>query len=114
MEPNSKRLKSEMIRLTKVAYERELSSALQNLVRKFEEWKIGDINGIQLNETIHRYHQDTAKELWSKYIPNSFYDLLVVQALVAGVLKSDDLGPELHEFLQPKIKFFKSGHSKET
>ncbi len=104
----NKALKSELIRLTELAHERELSKAQRDLDGQFEEWRTHKIDPFQLDDAIHLYHRNTAKELWHKYVNNSFYDLLVVQAIARDILSPSDLSAGLLEFLKPKLRQYES------
>lgn len=101
-------LKSLLIGLSDLAYERELEAALQALHLRFQDWKSGKINGIDLNEAIHRYHNDRAQELWQKYVSSTFHDLIVAEAVARGIINRNELTEELLKFLDNKIKQFEA------
>ena len=100
--------KLELSQLARSAYEREMDTALQELDSWFDQWKIQNISAIELSEKIHRFHQDDARELWSKYVSNTLHDLLVAAAIQKGIIRSNELSEELLEFLKPKIKLYRN------
>jgi hypothetical protein len=33
---------------------------------QFDRWDRGEIDSFELNELVHRFHQDTAREIWKR------------------------------------------------
>jgi hypothetical protein len=46
---------------------RELRKAFSELRAQFDRWDRGEIDPCELNELVHRFHQDTAGEIWKRY-----------------------------------------------
>jgi hypothetical protein len=65
------------------AHRRELTQALERLYGEFRRWESGDIDSFELDETIHHYHQNDARIIWSRY--NGGLPLLMV---LAGTVQS--------------------------
>jgi len=101
-----KELKKELLALTQIAYEREMNTAITLLDQEFDLWRQKKLSAIDLSEKIHRFHNDTAKEIWHQYVPNTFHDLLVAKAIQKGIILRKEVSSELIEFLAPKIKLF--------
>ena len=49
------------------AHDRDLRKALSELRAQFDRWDRGEIDSFELNELVHRFHQDTAREIWKRY-----------------------------------------------
>ena len=49
------------------AHSRELTKALEHLYGEFQRWESGDIDCLELDETIHHYHQNEARVIWSHH-----------------------------------------------
>jgi len=56
--------------LTDIAYERDLSRCLEVVAAKFEAWKKKEISTWDLNQLIHEYHSEIARELYKSYTMN--------------------------------------------
>ena len=50
-----------------IAWERELSSALEQLQKDFRSWEKGDISPFELNDRIHRFHDGRSRQLFNIY-----------------------------------------------
>src|SRR5687768_4015973 len=45
-----------------IAHERDLRNALSELRVQFDRWDRGEIDSFELNDLVHRFHQDTLRE----------------------------------------------------
>jgi hypothetical protein len=52
-----------------IAHDRDLRKALTELGAQFDRWERGEIDSFELNELVHRFHQDTSREIWKRYAP---------------------------------------------
>ncbi len=81
----------------------ELTKELESLSAKFDEWRAGKMDCFDLTEVIHKFHNGPARELYTKYNYSPPLEMLVVQAIVTGLLKKEDLRPEVLEYLSNTI-----------
>jgi hypothetical protein len=59
--------RKELRRLAWLAYERELSKALEALEESFGQWRKKKISVFELSEFVHKFHNGVARDLWSFY-----------------------------------------------
>ena len=90
-----------------VAYERALIAALDDLLASFQEWKQGDMTPFALDEEIHRYHNDTARDLYKLYGMEN-QDMAVLIALAKGILKIEELNEDCRSFYQERVDRFRT------
>jgi hypothetical protein len=62
-----KELKKQLLKLAALAHQRELREALMQLDSKFAQWKAEQLSVGQLLDEIHRFHNGTARDLYSRY-----------------------------------------------
>jgi len=89
------------------AYERELHRELAKLDQGFAEWRSGTISSGELSDWIHRYEMGPSRELWKQYNYGS-PDMSVAYAVVVGILKREEVPPELLEAIGGPISFYRS------
>ena len=92
--------------LAAIANERELTAALKELHAYFTEWQAKKIDSFELNDRIHKYHQETAREIWKMYNMTKPGGMMVARALALGFLSKEEIGPDLVEKLGPLINFW--------
>lgn len=92
----SKSTRGKLRRLSGVAWERELSSSLEDLEKHFKSWRAGDIDAFQLNERIHEFHQGPSRDLWGKYT-NILPTLLLGHALADGFVEEEEIPEQARE-----------------
>lgn len=103
----SKAEKKELRALSGLAYERELSQALSNLLVRFDEWQAAELDPFELNKHIHSFHNGTSRDLYN------FYTMVAAQnavayALAEGLLSKEEVSEEILDKLEPMISFFES------
>jgi hypothetical protein len=93
----SKNERRVLMKLVAEAHRRELTQALERLYGEFRQWECGEIDSFELDEKIHRYHQNDARMIWSRY--NGGLPLLIVLAgsLQSGLVTLEELPAELRE-----------------
>lgn len=101
-----KPIKKALREYTGKAYEAELRKELEALSAKFDEWKAGKLDNFDLTEVIHKFHNGPARELYTKYNYSPPLEMLVAQAIVTGLLKKEDIRPEVLEYLSNAIAFY--------
>ena len=107
MHETPKRIKRLVREWAGIAHERDLVKALDDLRAHFERWERGDISAFDLNGLIHRYHQDTAREIWKRYATNHL-EPAVASAVAAGVIHKEEVPSELLEHIAGLIEFYES------
>jgi hypothetical protein len=88
-----------------IAHDRDLRSAFCVLRAQFDRWDRGEIDSFELNELVHRFHQDTAREIWKRYA-TTHLEPAVAAAVAAGVLRKDELPAELVQHIAGLIEFY--------
>jgi hypothetical protein len=81
------------------AYKRELHRELTVLDGSFGEWRAGQIDGWELSDRIHKFHDGPAPEMYNRY-DDRFADWNVVYALKAGILTREELPAEVIEAIE--------------
>jgi hypothetical protein len=89
-----------------IAYEAELRKELEALSAKFDEWKASKLDNFDLTEAIHKFHNGPARELYKKYNYSPPLEVLVAHAIVTGLLKKEDIRPDVLEYLSNTIAFY--------
>lgn len=89
------------------AYERELHRELEKLDRSFTEWRNGEIDSGELSQRIHKFEVGPSRKLYSKY-DGDLSDLNVAHAVGTGLLKREELPPELLEALERQLAYYES------
>lgn len=90
-----------------IAHDRDLSKALGELRVQFDRWDRGEIDSFELNDLVHRFHQDTAREIWKRYATGRS-EPAVASAVAAGVLRREELPVELVQHIVGLIEFYEA------
>jgi hypothetical protein len=93
-----------------IAHDRELSKGLLELSSQFDRWKRGDISASDLNDLIHRFHDGASREIWKTYATNRL-EPAVAFAVAKGILRRDEVPPELVQHLAGLIEFYETEQS---
>ena len=105
MQEVPKRIKRLVREWAAIAHDRELRTALSDLRAHFERWDRGALDSFELNELVHRFHEDTARELWKRYATTRL-EPAVASAVAAGVLRKEELPAELAHHIAGLIEFY--------
>jgi hypothetical protein len=89
------------------AYEAELRRALVPLAEAFEAWRSGKVGSGDLVERIHAFDQGPARELFVKY-NRSRINFAVAHAVTTGILRREDIPPEVLDHLAGALEFYGS------
>ena len=108
MKDYPKRIKKLLREYLIEAYERELHRELTVLEGSFEEWRQGKISSGELSYRIHQYEVGPSRELYKKYNEDSLAEMMVAYAIVAGILRRDEIPQELLEALERPLSFYES------
>ena len=93
-----------------IAHDRDLRKALSELRLQFERWDRGEIDSFELNELVHRFHQDTARDIWNRYATGHL-EPAVASAVAAGVLRTEELPAQLVQHIAGLIEFYEADRS---
>lgn len=107
---NSKYTKAQrkkLCELAGIAYERELDQELEKLYKQFNNWRDKKINGFELNELIHGFHQGISRYLW-KFYNYIDADSAVAGAVAKGLLKDEEVPEELIIIIRHQIDSYKN------
>lgn len=96
----------EIVRLARLAYQRELDAALGELYTKFKEWKAETLTCHDLNDLIHEFHDGESRRLW-KFYNYTKPDGQVASAVARGIIREDEVPPGILKSLQSKIEAFR-------
>ena len=94
MQEVPKRIKRLVREWAAIAHDRDLRKALSELRAQFDRWERGEIDAFELNDLVHRFHQDTSREIWKRYA-TTHLEPAVASAAAAGVLRKEELPAEL-------------------
>jgi hypothetical protein len=100
-----KRIKRLVREWAGIAHERDLRQALSELRAQFDRWDRGEIDSLELNDLVHRFHQDTSREIWKRYA-TTHLEPAVASAVAAGVLRKEELPAELVQHIAGLIEFY--------
>src|SRR6476620_10005916 len=85
MQEVPKRIKRLVREWAGIAHHRELRKALSELRVQFDRWERGEIDAFELNDLVHRFHQDSSREIWKRYATTRL-EPAVASAVAAGVM----------------------------
>ncbi len=88
----------ELRRLAGLAYERELTKALESLEENFRQWRKDKITAFELSELIHKFHNGIARDLWSFYT-GGYTEMIVAQAITKGIILKTEISHSILEKL---------------
>ena len=89
MQEVPKRIKGLVREWARIACDRDLRKALGELHAQFALWERGEIDSFELNERVHRFHEDTSREIWKRYA-TTHLEPAVASAVATGVLTRED------------------------
>lgn len=105
MRDTPKRIKRLVHEYAGIAHDRELGKALGDLAEHVDRWRRGDISAHDLNDLIHQFHEGPSRAVWRKYSTNRLEPALGFAA-AAGILRREELPPELLQHLAGLIEFY--------
>ena len=98
-----KKIRQKLQELSNLAYDRELSQKLDQLYIKFQEWKNGKIDCVQLQDLIHEHYNREGKEVWKIYNQTDV-DFIVDRAYRLGILNANEIPADIADALDLKEK----------
>lgn len=85
--------------LALLAYERDLSRSIDVLHREMEKWKKGQMTVWDIEQSIHVFHNKTARDLYRRYAQSD--SILAVSCGIAhGDIAINDVPEEVREQVQ--------------
>lgn len=90
--------RKELRKLSGLAYERELTRALESLEENFRRWRKNEITMFELSEFIHKFHNGIARDLWSFYTMGHV-ELNVKHAIANGIILKTEINQSILEKL---------------
>jgi hypothetical protein len=105
MRPYSKKIKRLIREYMAEAYERELHRELIKLDQSMTEWREGKISNGELSHRIHLFEVGPSRELFKQY-NDSPADMNVSYAIVAGLVKKNEVPTELLEAISGPMAFY--------
>ncbi len=75
---------------------------------QFDRWERQEIDSFELNETVHRFHQGASRDIWKRY-DTSHLEPAIASAVVAGVIRREELPSELLQHIAGLIEFYRGG-----
>jgi hypothetical protein len=106
--------KSDKRRLREIAseaYARELHEALGDLDSAFSDWRARHIDGFQLSDFIHEFHDGISRDLFVLYT-RSDPGILVARALARELLREREVPAKLRNYLSGQVAYFRD-HAEE-
>ncbi|MFO8053003.1 MAG: hypothetical protein R6U54_03480 [Candidatus Omnitrophota bacterium] len=98
--------RKELRRLSSLAYEHALAKALESLEEKFGQWKKNKITSFELSDSIHKFHNGIARDLWSFY-RNGDDEMIVVHAVAKGILSREEIKGALWPKIEQKVNMLR-------
>ena len=102
----SKAQKKHLRELAGIGYERDLARCLDVVKNSFEKWEAGEISVWDVNDKIHEFHDEIARELYKAYssIGDPIYS--VAFGVRQGVIDLEEINKECMPLLQPLLNYF--------
>jgi hypothetical protein len=105
MQEVPKHIKRQVREWAGIAQDRDLRKALGELRDQFGLWERGEIDSFELNARVHRFHEDTSREIWKRYA-TTHLEPAVASAVAAGVLHREELPSDLLQHISGLIEFY--------
>ncbi len=101
--------KKKLRALAREAYARDLDQALRELDSGFSDWRRKQIDGFQLTDLIHEFHQGPSRELYLQYerLDPGF---LVARAVARGLLRTEEIPSSIASVLSPLILYCRESY----
>ncbi len=93
-------------KLASEAYARELHEALGDLDSAFSDWRRKHIDGFQLSDFIHEFHDGISRDLFVLYT-RSDPGILVARALARSLLQAAEVPAKLRTHLDRQVTYFR-------
>ena len=95
MKEYTKAIRKELRFLNGLAHERYLDHALGELQQQFSRWETKEIDGFELKEVIHQFHNGQARKLYTYFSGSQrMNDSRVARAVVEGLINESEISQE--------------------
>lgn len=95
----TKSQKKHLQNLAAKAHEIAMKKALNELRLQFNKWEQGEIDPWELNESIHKYHDGTARDIWKIY-NSSDPTIPIAISIKKGIIKLEDVREDCRVFFE--------------
>ena len=102
----TKKQKKHLRELAGKAYERDLARCLEALKNGFVRWEADEIDVWALNDKIHDYHDNVARELYKSYVMINDPVLSVAFGIKQGVVDINEVSEECKPLLLNMLSLF--------
>ena len=102
----SKSMKRKLRDFAAKVYEIEMRTHLSELARSFNEWNAGKLDLFQLDNLIHKYHNEKSREFYKAYTgldPKMF----IARAVGFGIIKQEEIPDEFREYIMKLVEILK-------
>jgi hypothetical protein len=104
----TKRLKKMVRDLADIAHERKMRTLLTPLTDTFSQWKAGKIDTWDFLGELDRF--ETARHrLTKQYRTRGIEHMLVACNIVTGILRKNEVAPDLMSVLEKPMRFYEDG-----
>ena len=107
MDDLPKQVKRQLRELNNKAYQVELILELEKLWTRFTDWKASKIGPWELTETIHKYHNNTARDLYNRYETTNNLRLNIGRAVAIGLLTREEIPATVWPHVESVVEYFR-------
>lgn len=110
MKEYTKNIRRELQSLNGLAHKRYLDRALGELQQQFARWESKEIDGFDLKEAIHEFHNGPARKLYVYFGGGQrMNDSRVARALVEDLIKESEISTETLTAIARRIENARAG-----
>jgi hypothetical protein len=95
--------------LASEVYEAEARSYLAELEAEFLRWRKNETSSSELLASIHKFHQEQSRDLWSRYQSLKEPEV-VARGVVLGFVRAEQIPEQLKSKLKLLLDFFAQHH----
>ena len=110
MDQIPKKIQRALRELAGRAYEIELGRALAELRGEFDRLQRGEVTAFDVAESIHRFHQGAARDLYLTYT-HRHPKAAVAYAIQTGILDRTQIAPDLLKELSGALSMYEASES---
>lgn len=102
----TKSQKRHLRELAAIVYERDLSRCLNEVKNSFDKWENNEITAWDVNDKIHQFHNDIARELYKSYVGINDPLLAVVFGIRQGVIDISEVNATCKSLIEETLALF--------
>jgi len=103
----TKSQKRQLRELVDIAYERDLSRCLNEVKNSFDKWENNEITAWDVNDKIHQFHNDIARELYNSYVGINDPIMSVAFGIRQGVIDISEVNIQCVPIIEEILALFK-------